>query len=1270
MRKLALVLLGTALWFSQQAVADSSLERPDKLFLTAVVHDLKDSHPDAEKDVTGLQTGCVKAQLGGDKKPVMVDGNKCQIKQLKDWYDEKKLDNLALVMLTLEKEKQLEGFYTYSNPNFFPIDGKVYGNEGKSHNYYFGLEAHAQFTYKKGQTLNFVADDDVWVFIDNKLVLDLGGIHASLSKNIDVDKLGLTEGKNYPIDIFFAERHTVQSTFKIQTNILLKSLKPMIDEMGNSLTFTSGELTVVDDHGNTATTGEMQNPVVRDETGKPVAITPPGRPTIIIIIDNKGNPNTGSGNISVSTPPISEVKDEKQAGDIPLIIIIGLTDRDIGAFKPGVIPGLSISQLGSISSGAMKGFIASQLTKLRFEVVIGFNAEQIRNIRPTEIRGFRKGHVKHLNKESVKGLTREHVKHMSRDAVSGLQLEQFNQLDPEAVKGLTADNLGGLNDEILQEKGDEIVTAVEPTEMAKVSEPDLIRIVINLKSGKTKPKDLAKMLRKSIKVDDNGKITIKPGTAVGLPKTQMQNLPTALSMPQLINLKVTLTLGGVNATGEDNVLGNMNQTLLKVKYPNFTFVQENGIVRLKGKDKSSGFAFIPVSVTQKSTDSPETMTQDSTGKYTVVTKEGLQITLAPMPKDPTELLELVPGGKLDVSETGKARLEIPTAGQTAVGMFEPEITTAPEGAKPGVTVETGTDGKKVIIVVYKDGTMQRFIPLAMAPTLATDSTATMDATQVTNLGTETVATLTADHVSNLPAESVTGLTTDQVANLDPEAVTGLSTEQVQKLTPVAVKGFKKVHVIKLTISAIKGLTAIQVAQLTKEAVSGLTATQVESLSPEATAGLNAENLSGLDNSVVEASGAEILNAVSPTEVAKLPETELLRIVLRLNISKMPAANLQKFLPTTWKVNVSNGKIKVKVGMNLPLPRSAVASLPDLFTMPAQPDLSIALTVGGATQDTGLLDTLNQTLVSLQYPDFSFTQENGVVRVKGAGKATGAEFAFVAGEVTQASEDDVTTPGLTVNKRGDYVLKTVDGLQYTMLPAPRNPAQLLAFLPTGGTMKLNSFGELRVSLPAMKYALTAVFEPSASMDTKGRRSTLTVTMQGKRQVLEVVDADGMVQKVYPAVANRKSLVKLVKRVGIAKYQFRADGQFYFVSDGLLMTAIPTFDVTVDTTAKVAEPQVQSLPDGSVKLVTEEGEQQTYQLDVVGKESDFPADDSAAATEVPPSDETTATDTTVTTATAPTTADAATTATDTATAPTTTDAATTITDTATTSTTTSN
>jgi fibro-slime domain-containing protein len=91
----------------------------------------------------------------------------------------------------------------------------------KRQNFGFTMEMHRTFTYKSGQVFNFTGDDDVWVFINNKAVVNMGGIYGSGNASVKLDTLGLTEGTEYPFDFFYCERSVRGSNILITTNMLL-----------------------------------------------------------------------------------------------------------------------------------------------------------------------------------------------------------------------------------------------------------------------------------------------------------------------------------------------------------------------------------------------------------------------------------------------------------------------------------------------------------------------------------------------------------------------------------------------------------------------------------------------------------------------------------------------------------------------------------------------------------------------------------------------------------------------------------------------------------------------------------------------------------------------------------------------------------------------------------------------------------------------------------------------------------------------------------------
>jgi fibro-slime domain-containing protein len=110
---------------------------------------------------------------------------------------------------------------TYNNQTYFPIDNQGWGNQGQTHNYSFTTEIHTTFTYKGGETFTFIGDDDVFVYVNNQQVIDLGGIHSAETGTVNFDQqaatLGITKGQTYNMDIFHAERHITESHFRMET---------------------------------------------------------------------------------------------------------------------------------------------------------------------------------------------------------------------------------------------------------------------------------------------------------------------------------------------------------------------------------------------------------------------------------------------------------------------------------------------------------------------------------------------------------------------------------------------------------------------------------------------------------------------------------------------------------------------------------------------------------------------------------------------------------------------------------------------------------------------------------------------------------------------------------------------------------------------------------------------------------------------------------------------------------------------------------------------
>ncbi len=192
--------------------------------LLGTYYNLSSSHPDMQTTITGVQTGWVESALTGDS-PTLTAAGAANINQF-DWWDSQ-YESFSRVDSDWDLRHNFQS-------SWFPV------NEGEAGDpYHFAVKWTGHFYVNETKFYNYSmgSDDDSWLFIDKQLTLDLGGIHALSYTNYN---LFLTKGW-HSIDIFFAERHTVQSGFQLNfCSDLEPGTAPQIPEPATLILFGAG----------------------------------------------------------------------------------------------------------------------------------------------------------------------------------------------------------------------------------------------------------------------------------------------------------------------------------------------------------------------------------------------------------------------------------------------------------------------------------------------------------------------------------------------------------------------------------------------------------------------------------------------------------------------------------------------------------------------------------------------------------------------------------------------------------------------------------------------------------------------------------------------------------------------------------------------------------------------------------------------------------------------------------------------------------------------
>jgi hypothetical protein len=448
--------------------------------------------------------------------------------------------------------------------------------------------------------------------------------------------------------------------------------------------------------------------------------------------------------------------------------------------------------------------------------------------------------------------------------------------------------------------------------------------------------------------------------------------------------------------------------------------------------------------------------------------------------------------------------------------------------------------------------------------------------------------------------------------LEPKDIAKLDAEKFGNLEIAVFRVFSASDIARIPSEAFAALEPAQIAKLKKEALAGMTKEQFERMPVETLSGLTADNMGGLPAEVLFELTPEHLDVLDVQEFKAMPNEDVSKLFVNFDADKITPQNTEKLVPYRWKMDLETGALTSPVGAQLTLQSLSPISLPINVKWPTLFNLKAGFGVGG--RGTPLVESTQNALEKDNLDEFSLSQnDKGTFVVTGSGNTQGVKYTFIpdTNNTFQVNTDDVPI-GVSVSAGGFYIVTTPNGIQYKVIPAPKDPVVLGDTL-DNNNVAIGERGDVMVEMPITtrhgcgpQHVL--IFEPFVEPAPRefcvergtesfcnfqdapehlqpglhlptGDKRTRVCNFRNVREHLQpglrlptgdkrtragekarLVYSDGTTQTVRPTVLSPDSFIKeAFKFEGVQRIIFNADGTFYVFYQGISLSVCPTFKV---------------------------------------------------------------------------------------------------------------